>query len=133
MQSLLTGQLYLLKDQELMLSKLTTFINERDSMYKEVKSYCQDKSIPLEDRWKVYSVSGMGETMNWIWSFESFNEDEFHSNGGRSRHEMCDPGDVMEYFKYKLEYSDEDHYNNEVLLFKEEVLQAFVSSWELDW
>lgn len=129
----MTGQQYLWKDREVMLSKINAFIEQRDSIYNEVKAYCQDKSIPLEDRWKVYNVSGMGKTMSWIWSFESFNEDEFHNNENRSRHETYNPGDVMEYFKYKPEYSDEEHYNNEVLLFKEEVLQSFVSSWEFDW
>lgn len=43
-----------------MISKVWNFITTKETLKNELKIYCKDKSIPLDDRWECFIKSDLG-------------------------------------------------------------------------
>lgn len=48
-----------------MKEKIKQFIEQKKELEKELTAYCCDKSIPLDERWEVFELSGMGSIRGW--------------------------------------------------------------------
>jgi predicted house-cleaning noncanonical NTP pyrophosphatase (MazG superfamily) len=103
--------------------KINLLNQQREILKEEVKEYVQDKSNSLEDRWKLFVSSRLGDHDEYNYHFTSLDDDDFHSD--LERHLVLDVEDVIEHFHD----SPEEDINN----FKEEAMKDFIFSWELDW
>ena len=108
-----------------------------DDLKISTKEYCQDKEIPLENRWEIFSMCGhlVGNQKNYIEDFDSLPE-EFIMYGG----DFYDPEKyqnitVKDIITYIEEYINDENHIHTIDLdeFKEDVLDKFIWSFVYDW
>ena len=113
-----------MNNKEQLLKKIRAFKEEELSLYKEVKKYCQDGFISLEDRWDVFIESDMGDHKSSIQRYTPLINDYIDQRYW-SRYETV----YIDYIVDLFEELDEKF----VKEFKEDTLQMFIKSFELDW
>lgn len=124
------------------LKKLIDDLNQRKSdLENQVKSVCQDKTLPLDERWELFVVSDFGIHKNWCEDFEeidnsAYNRYAFINLVDRVEFELEDCGfyDLKECLK-DPEFNVEQYEVELVKLNKlrEEILQKWIKSYVFDW
>lgn len=108
-------------------AKVADFRKEGEKIKNLVKSFCQDTSKPLEERWGLFVDSEMGEHYPYILHFKSRPAlvaiDELEN-----KYETI----TMTNMLYRVEHSSKVT-ELEVTEFKEEALSKFIYSFEFDW
>lgn len=115
----------------------------RNYLYEQVKKYCQDTSKDLDDRWKIFIDSDMGDHIGSIQRFKSIDMDLYFDNW--YKYEVISIDSIIEWFTdyswEDIENENPDKSEDEILNiidsklapFKEEVLRAFIKSFTFDW
>jgi len=103
--------------------ELVIFNKQKEDLTQKVKSFCQNKEYPLDDRWNLFIESDLGEHQSWYLDLNSVDLYNYYSN--RERHQKIES-------KYLIFWLDEHAYTN-VNEIKEEILQLFIKSFEYDW
>ena len=110
-----------------LMDEVVNLADYQQQVVSKVKSYCQDKSNPLELRWELFSSSGFGENEPYIWRPECLGRDHWRKLD-YNRYEKVD------LVSYVLDNEDDDTYSKELLdSLKEAIMQDFVKSFIVDW
>ena len=138
-----------LTEYDYLKGSLLQFNHQKEELTKRVKEYCQNKEFPLDKRWKLFIESDLGEHNGWIQNFETidienlkdFNKYEFISV--ESLVELYNDyveDDLYEEMELKSDYNTPEYdmfiklcVDPKVNVFKEEILQKFIKSFEYDW
>lgn len=126
-----------------MINEVNEFLKNLQKLKIKVKSYCQDLSIPLEDRWKVFERVGayLGEDNCYIVRFNSLPKEFIMYDGymHAERHQTIDITQILEHIQEGIEEEIEEGESNgkyskiNLDKFKEEVLKKFLWSFDYDW
>lgn len=128
---------------------LLQFNHQKEELTKKVKEYCQNKEFPLDKRWSLFIDNDLGEHNSWIQDFETIKIEKL---ANFNRYELILSNNLVElYFDYisdelyneleltcNYETNEYEHFiktevNSKVDVFKEEILQLFIKSFEYDW
>ena len=111
--------------------QLTTLLKQSTKQVdknKQVQKIIKDKTIPLEDRWELYTLA---VSTNYLVDRDSFyfcpghiKEIEEIGFDGENRHETYDYGIIFDINSFTEE---------EEIIIKEDILQDGHSSWVYDW
>jgi hypothetical protein len=141
-----------------MLITVLEFNKYKERLAGEVKAYCQDITIPLNQRWDIFKIANIGDTNSCIVDFESLDEllghevswyDDFY----KDRYATIDMVDIVErleenvfligtddcdteeeWLKAPKAYEEEVRYAiADVNKVKEEILATFTQSFLMDW
>lgn len=128
-----------------LLSMIGLFNQAKDNLYNEVKKYCQNKEIPLDDRWDIFCGADLGDHFSWITRYSPI-VDEYIEEGYLNRYETIYIDDILEWYEEKVyeileeELGEEpaqeqvEVYMREPLVeFKEDTMQKFIKSFNFDW
>lgn len=116
-----------------MKEKLKQFKKIQIEFEQELKAYCKDKSIPIDERWEVFVESKMGTIGRWITKCKPIrkiiNRDEcyfekYSTNRYVELLERLEDPEEYEYVGLK------DGWQNEL---KEYALDNFEAGWVHDW
>lgn len=116
-----------------MKEKLKQFKKIQSEFEQELKAYCKDKSIPIDERWEVFAESEMGTIGRWITKCKPIrkiiNRDEcyfekYSTNNYAELLERLEDPEEYEYVGLK------DGWQNEL---KEYALDNFEAGWVHDW
>lgn len=116
-----------------MKEKLKQFKKIQSEFEQELKAYCKDKSIPLDERWELFVESGMGEIGRWITKckpmrkiidHDKFYFEKYSTNRYANLLERLEDPEEYEYVGLK------DGWQNEL---KEYALDNFEAGWVHDW
>ena len=115
------------------------------SLYHDVKEYCQDKSIPLDDRWHVFVTANMGDHFSSITRYTPI-VSEYIDTAWCERYETISIDYIMEWYEdkvYDILYKElerdptpselDNRLKEDLTEFKEDTLQKFIKSFEHDW
>lgn len=121
-----------------MKDKINEFLKLKYNLKLELEKWVIDKSIPLDKRWTVFVNSGFGNHVSWCTAphfyFDIYMQD-------RDRHETLYSVDILDYmideFCHNEGVTDEESLSaesqQEIINFKEAVLEEFLYSFENDW
>lgn len=124
------------------LQELINNINKsKNDLCDKVKIVCQDKTLPLDERWQLFITSDFGKHEPFIKYLTNFD------TSGYSRYKVIDLIEIVEYKLedigfYDLEYCLEDPDFNiqqysqeldEINKLREEILEKWIKSYTLDW
>lgn len=109
-----------------MKNKIIQILKNIEEVKKEFREWCANKDIPLDERWSLFVSSTLGIDKIYIENFD------------------CKLGrDYQEDLEYKYEThtvenildfaSDNDYTKEEIIIFKEKVLEKFIYSFKFDW
>jgi hypothetical protein len=101
-----------------------------------VKTFVQNKDIPLEDRWEVFIEARCGHEEPFIQHFKSINDDILNAYEYImyfERREVLAMDDVWERMMDSKEEILERHPDTDFDAFREEVLDKFLWSYVMDW
>lgn len=107
----------------------------KKTLTKELKIWVKDKSIPLDERWDVFHDSQLGEELSFYEEFEGVDSDGYYDNYYIDKYQTV-------YTKNLFEMASEKRYNKQKAeldtiekqnAFKEDVLNKFVKSFEMNW
>jgi hypothetical protein len=117
-------------DRKEILEVIQRFKERRDKTKNLVKEFCQDKSIPLEERWEVFITSGLGDHDSWYHDADGIDWDRYtlHDNFYCDRHEVMKVDRMLTLAKQGNMFEE-----NGEEAFKEYFLDKFVYSFENDW
>lgn len=102
----------------------------------KLKVYVQDTGFPLDERWKTFIESDLGEESNFIVHFKSIDEDKFsyYDDLYIERYQTVYLCDVIERFEDALDNGKTCNFSrNQVNEIKEEVLRKLIKSFVFDW
>lgn len=103
---------------------------KKKELQNDLETYVQDKSLPLSDRWEIFCLAGDKDLLVhdiYIVHYESMNMDDYWYD--INRYSTIKMVDVVEYFEERKD----KFLGEELNLFKEEILDKFIWSFELDW
>jgi hypothetical protein len=111
--------------------KIKQFKELKDSLTGELRLWVADKSVSLEERWKVFIASGFGET-SYRTDFGLDRDDEFlyESPLYMSKYEIQPVENILECLKDSEEFELTEE---EELIFKNYCLDNFYSKMKFDW
>jgi len=110
--------------------KVEEFLNLQNDLRVELKEYVKDKSIPLDERWELFTMCELGNNEPFYESFNSFNYEELFADLVLNRNEVIasewiiDLLDTQIYGEYLYTTLDD---------VKEEILEKFINSFKFDW
>lgn len=106
-----------------MRKEIENFLVERKILKEQLRIWVKDKTIPLEERWEVFFLSELGDARNYYKDFKHFQSREYCEY----KHETID-------MQYVLDWLEEKPLTpEEIIEFKEDVLEQFIKSFEYDW
>ena len=108
---------------------LTLFNIQKEELTQKVKSFCQNKEYPLNERWNLFIDSNFGEYKYWYAEFEGINSNRYYDDFNIEKYETVQ-------VKYLLERGIEKQIldsNDKINAFKEDVLKQFIKSFKFDW
>jgi len=117
-----------------MKDKIQKYKEDGERLQKELKQFVQDKNNSLSERWDLFCFAKMGNNEGWIQHFESINEifgeevswfDDFY----KSRNQTVYLENILE----ELVDCEKEPTEEQLNKVKEEVLERFIWSFELDW
>ena len=109
--------------------KIKKFKELQDSLKGELRLWVVDKSIPLEERWKVFIDSKLGDYKSFIERFNCVVGEEYIDTL-ETKYSTEDVEQILEW----AEDEDENSYTPEdIIEFKENVLKKFIYSFQFDW
>ena len=94
--------------------ELVTFSKQKEDLTQKVKSFCQNKEYPLDDRWKLFIESNLGEHQDWFLDLDIINLDDYYD--GRDRYQEFSAIDII--------YWLDDHAYTNIDEAKEEILKS---------
>lgn len=124
------------------LKELIDDLNQR-KLYLEiqVKSVCQDKTLPLDERWELFVSSGFGIDNSFYEEFEGIDNDNFNKYElvnliEQVRYKLYDCGfyNLSQHLKnseFDIEKYESDF--NKIKELQEEILQRWIKSYIFDW
>lgn len=124
-------------EYEEIFDSLQLYYNVLHETKKELEIFVKNKNFPLEDRWKLFIESGLGEHKTWYQDFESYDINDFLAE--RERYKHIDVENIIDHINdRKLDYEDDDennvdYYDELIYNLKEEILQKFIKSFEYGW
>lgn len=116
-----------------MKEKLKQFKKIQSEFEQELKAYCKDKSISIDERWEVFAESGMGTIGRWITKCKPMRTimdrdqcyfEKYSTNRYAELLERLEDPEEYEYVGLK------DGWQNEL---KEYALDNFEAGWIHDW
>lgn len=107
----------------------------KEGIKNRLKIWVKDKNIPLEERWKTFIDSDLGDHKPFIERFEGMDDENYTDKYYIKRYQTVD---VEALYEWGTEdnYDDEEPELNTVEkqnAFKEDVLNKFIKSFEFDW
>ncbi len=114
-----------------MLKSIAEFKKYKERLTEEVKTYCQDLSIPLEKRWEIFCVSELGDTEGSIEHFRSLDamfggECSLYDDLNKDKYATVNLVDIIDYQLEEATFNpDVDEESTE-----EEWLASPKESWE---
>ena len=109
--------------------ELVIFNKQKEELTKKVKSFCQNKEYPLDDRWNLFINSNFGEHKSWHAKFEGINSDRYYNDFYIEKYETVQVNYLLER-GIEVQILDSD---DKINAFKENVLKQFIKSFETDW
>lgn len=116
-----------------MKEKLRQFKKIQSEFTQELKAYCKDKSIPIDERWEVFAESGMGNIHRWITKCKPIREIINHDECYFEKYSTNNYAELLERLEDPEEYDYvglKDGWQNEL---KEYALDNFEAGWVHDW
>jgi len=112
--------------------KINEFRRLENEIKEEVKTFVQDKSKPLEERWHIFCLADMGEMKTWYEDFKALTKIlgravSYYDDFGIERYETFE---VATFFERRVIQDATEELQNEL---KEEILDKFIYSFEFDW
>lgn len=118
-------------------NKILEFVKLRDQLTRELKEWVKNKSIPLETRWETFLISELGDHRNWI---IDINPVVSKHADYMNRYMTLELERVVESLEDELCYKEEVDLENlsiesriQISSLKEDILEAFVKSFRVDW
>jgi hypothetical protein len=116
-----------------MIHEINKHLAERAKLKKELKEWVKNKDIPLETRWDIFIMSELGDHKIYI--------ERFNCNIGNDYIENLESRYTTEYVESILDWVEEQVTDDEtpvyteedIIKFKENVLEKFIYSFEFDW
>ena len=94
-----------------------------EDLTKKVKEFVQNKDFPLDERWKIFSNSNLGESENYVINLQSYNLDEFLSD--------CYKYETINLIYFVEEYLEEIDEDFKIInAVKEEILELFIKEFK---
>ena len=118
--------------KELIKQTIERFKAKQQILQDEIKEYVQNKLLPLSDRWEIFCLAGNEDlipTSGWIVYYNSVEIEQYLAD--RERYSNIYLGYVVEFFEERVE--ENKMKQEELENFKEEILETFIWSFELDW
>jgi len=114
-----------------MKEKIQAALDVLSSCKAEFKEWVKDKSIPLDERWKLFIDSKLGDRKGYYQSFKNFNSNDYYDKFYWDRHMTIEVDDMYERgCEDNFEYFGSPEKANE---FREDVLNKFIYSFNNDW
>lgn len=116
-----------------MKEKLIQFKKIRDKFEQELKSYCKDKSISIDERWQIFVDSGMGNISFGITECDSIHTILSVKPCYFERYSTIYYTDILVVLEDPEEYEYfglKDGWQNEL---KEHALKNYEAGWIHDW
>lgn len=111
--------------------EINHLIEKKKELQNDLKIYVQDKSLPLSDRWEIFCLAGNKGLLphdGWIRYFTSIDLESYIQD--YQRHETVSLQWMVEFLE---DENKNDNRNHPIEEFKEEILDKFIWSFELDW
>jgi hypothetical protein len=134
------------------LEDLKSFNEYKNNFYSKVKKFCTDKSIPLNEKWNIFSKTDVGDLALFIYSFPGLDIPEKYKHfffAYANRNETVDFVAHIEYFEEDnvaidgiyYEGSIEDHDDiahdfmtvERMIALKEHLLEKNIKGCHYDW
>lgn len=128
---------------------IEAYNKDTEKLTKLVKAYVRDKKNPLEDRWKLFCDSDLGDHQTYIISWDYGKIEKLYDSDYFSKYEtifiedhlidilwdlFTDKHGSEECWSNKEELKKlEEQFEIEISPFKEEVLSKFIKSYTFDW
>ena len=134
-----------------MLNRVLRFKREQEQLEREVEAICKDKTIPLEDRWLLFTTSGFGERSTSIEDFDAitrmYGDYNYYDTFGMEKYQTVDMVDLVAnmvsdagYYADNPDLIKQAKKDGEVIInvrqinrLKKEILQRFIRSFIFDW
>jgi len=118
--------------KQYLIDQIQHLAEKKQELQNDLKVYVQDKSLPLSDRWEIFCLAGNEDlvpTSGWIEYYNSVDIEQYLAD--RQRYSTV-------YLEYAIEFfeerdDDKRMEDEEINTFKEEILNKFIWSFELDW
>lgn len=130
-----------METKESLKKRIEEYNDIHDTLYEDIKSYCQNKSIPLKDRWDIFIEADMGDHYSYINYYHQIVTD-YIDRGWCQRHETIRIDNIEEWYaeRFFVDFG-EDFISEEFEIqlekalqdFREATLDNFIKSFELDW
>ena len=109
--------------------ELTLFNKQKEELTQKVKSFCQNKEYPLNERWNLFIDSDLGIHSRYYKEFKGINSDLYYDDFYIANYETVKVKYLLNRgIEIKLLDSDD-----KINTFKEDVLSQFIKSFENDW
>lgn len=109
-----------------MKQEIDNWLKAEKEFKNKFKGWLKNKDISLEERWKLFIESGLGEHKKYYEAFDCKLGQEYSDN--------LEDRYSNERVEYILDYAAENDYpEEEIIQFKENVLSSFIKSYTFDW
>jgi len=99
-----------------------------DQVKDNLKKYVQDTNEPLEDRWKLFVDSDLGDDDKFIEDFDGLDFDDVVAIRDYDKYESVN---LTRLVNDRLE--DEGYEPERIIRIKESILKKFIKSYRVDW
>lgn len=113
-----------------MKEEIELFLQNKDELTEKLKIWVKDKSIPLDERWDLFIKSDLGEHSRYVERFNCKLGDHFVENL-ENKYETNNVSEILDFANYDPE--DDSYSEEDIIEFKENVLDKFIKSFEFDW
>ncbi len=109
---------------------IETYIKGKELVISSLKDWVKDKNISLEERWEVFIKSDLGTKSKFIERFIGIDSDDYDQEGPiyLSKYEYISVEKLLD-----LAIEAEVIFENDIILFKEDVLNRFIAGFKFDW
>jgi len=116
-----------------MQKKIDEFNKLKASLIEEMKLWCVDKSIPLEERWKVFIESDLAPIDRWYHHPDGVDWDkvELYNDFYCDRYQTMEASSFVELCQDKI--NDKEDFECDLDKVKEYFLSEFISGFIHDW
>lgn len=129
-----------------MINEVEQYNKDKKVFTKKLKTYIQDKSIPLDDRWVVFTTAELGKRKPFIVDYKSINDlvldpavikrgdSAWNDHWDIDRHSTVVLKEIVdEWILESTTWKDTPEQLEALIKIKEEVLDKFIWSFRVDW
>jgi hypothetical protein len=116
-------------------AKIKEYNKQKEVLRTEIKRYVQDKSFPLEERWKLFIESELGTESSWTVHFSVLDGKDvsYYDDFYIEKYQTTTVKDLVDMIGDKEPEDNMFLTDGELNSLKEDILKQFIWSWKEDW